>query len=206
MDSDPDAVRLEPGTGLMADVTPSSGPLASEPAIPCRAGVVFGGDGSVKSDPISQGCEVIIAIPDGDPNVSPIIIGALQNPADCAFPEAVNETEIDEAYAQATHIFVTPHGVDEEVAGDVRVRTPGTHRVLADTLVELAEQGATQSFVRGQDLSSAVSGFTAAMKIYVDAVSAAVPATSGAGAAFKLAIDQFVSGVSAALSTRIKGE
>jgi hypothetical protein len=235
-----DAVSYVEGTGWVADVIFTSGPLAQEGGVPCRVAVPFGGNGQTAQQPVAQGCEVLVLIPDGDPNVAPTIVGYLHNPADCAVPTSAAGDTVDEAYSRAHHVFVTPHGVTDQVGGDVlqqiagdidmradgsiRSETPGTNRLLG-LLVELADEGATQNYVKGLSFSAALATLLAVMAAESTAAAAAavllapipvlapaaaaiaawgVAATATATAITTTFLPRLVPGD--LLSTRIKGE
>lgn len=217
VDDDDDAIRWsgpdgEDGPlGWIVDVTiVGGGDLDQESEIPCRLGTAYARDGEIASNPPSRGCFVIVALPGGGLNCEPTIIGEL--PTDgCAPPSSVNGTDIDEAYALATHILVTSLDVDEEIGGDRRVKTGEgkTHRLLGDAL-ELADEGAGQSYVRGNDQQSALDTFLLVLNTWAVGVEAGI--TSGGGTpppnqmAFLQSIQQLRNDLQSALSTKIKGE
>lgn len=224
VDSDADAIRFadsadqEDGPiGWVIDVTFVDGPLANEGPIPCRLSSVFAGPSVFQSDPVRGGCLVSVLLTEGNPNTDPIIVGIL--PADdCPVPATVNDTTIDEAYALETHILVTDKAVDQEIAGDRRVKTGdgATHRLLGESL-ELADQGATQPFVKGTAYADAEGSFLDALEDLVVAINTAITAASATAAggvvidpgsltAFATAVTNFKGARTTYLSARIKGE
>ena len=218
VDDDDDAIRWtgtdgEDGPlGWIVDVTiGDGGDLDQESEIPCRLGAAYAREGELRSDPPARGCLVLVAMPCGNLNTEPTIIGEL--PTDgCAVPGTVNGTDIDEAYALATHILVTTLDVDEQIDGDRRVKTGGTNRVLGPTL-ELADEGATQSFVKGDDQQQALDTFLTALDTWITSVESIMtaapfpkPGLTGPKSALSLAISALKNDLSAALSTKIKGE
>jgi hypothetical protein len=211
VDDDEDAIRWAgPGSedgplGWLVDVTVQGGPLDQEPLV-CRVSSAFGGDGTQRIDPIGRDCLVAVLVSEGNPNAEPTIVGVLAS-AQCDPPASVNGTDIDEAYAAATHILVTDHAVDEQVAGDIRVKTDGAHRILGDS-VELADEGASQAFVKGNAQQSALDTFLIALNSWAAEVGAGIPTgtTPPTQAAFITAIGTLQTDLANALSTRIKGE
>jgi hypothetical protein len=160
VDSDPDAVRYDPGTGWIADVTFTSGPLAQDGPVACRVAVPFGGNQQTMQQPVAAGCEVAVLLPDGDANVSPVILGYLHNPIDCAVPTTVNGQPVTEALSLVTHILVSPHTVEEQVlksnlVAATSARVEGSAQaLLIGALVRLADDAATQPYVRGTVLAA----------------------------------------------------
>ncbi len=234
VDDDEDAIRWaadgsEDGAlGWLVDVTFQGGPLDQVGPVVCR----WAQDG-LQINPVARGCLVVVAIQDGSPNVEPKIIGTVYA-GDCPPPTAVNGSELVETDAQgdqvaldATHVVVSPHALDEEYAGDIRRRTPKTHRVLG-ALVELADQDATQSYMRGEDKADADEDLADAINTYQGQVLAAMTAmlppgppvtpvtqaqvTAGiaiitpAGVALSNAVAAHKAARTAYLSTKIKGE
>lgn len=212
VDDDPDAIRWaaagsEDGPlGWLVDCTVQGGPLDQEPINGCRVSSSFDGDGTQRIEPIARDCLVVVVVPEGNVNAEPTIVGVLAS-AQCDPPDTVNGTTIDEAYALATHILVTSHAVDQQVAGDIRVKTDGANRVLGAT-VELADEGATQSFVKGDDQQSALDDWFTAFNTWIALVQTGIVAGGGTldNTAIIQATVQLQQGLSAALSSRIKGE
>lgn len=220
VDDDEDAITFDPnpaqdgtGGGWLIDVTLQGGALDQEGSIPCRVSEAFSGDDRGRIEPFERGCEVLVLIPEGDPNASPVIVGQIHNAGDCQVPNQVNGTDIDEALALATHIFVTPHAVDEQIDGTRRVKTGDTHRLLGP-LLELADEGASQSFVLGNTQKDALDTFAqSVLSAFTDLVPPgppATPVTAAQAAAAVITITAAVAQLSAdltgALSDKIKGE
>lgn len=228
VDDDPDAIRFreeEDGpVGWVVDVTFQGGPLDQEGPIPCRYGSSFTTSGGLRSEPIGRNCLVVVAIP-GNPNDECSIVGQLPTEG-CEPPSEVNGTEFTEEYALSNHVLVTPHGVDEQIEGDRRIKTGGTHRLLGPS-IELADEGAGASYVRGEDMESAINAFGDAVATYSQTVLTAAanlapqppltPVTGAMGALFVTGLTQGLAQLQAAVaqlkaaantykSTRIKGE
>ena len=213
VDDDPAALRWETGVGWIVDVTLTSGELAQEGPIPCRVPVGWGGAGNLLSAPALRGSEVLIGFPDGDPNVSPMILGVLHNPTDNAPATTVNGQAIDLTLAEATHILVTPRDVEVQAGAAVRVTATGAAKVLAPSVV-LAEDSATQPFVRGTDLRMALDTFAAQIQAaFANLVPPGPPVAPVTGvqaaaalAAITAAVAVFQAQANVYLSTRITGE
>jgi hypothetical protein len=182
VDDDDDAIRWsgpdgEDGPlGWIVDCTIQGGDLDQEPEIPCRLGAAYARDGELRSDPPARGCFMLVALPCGNLNTEPTIIGEL--PTDgCAPPSEVNGTELNEAYALATHFFVTGLDVDEQIGGDRRIKTGDgkTHRILGET-IELADEGAGQAFVRGDDQKTELDKLKDALQQFGTDLAASTPA------------------------------
>ncbi len=137
IDDDPDAISFDPEIGWIVDVTFYGGPLDGEDEVPCRLGEAFAQQFATKSDPPGIGCEVLVAITDGDANSNPVIVARMHNAGGCQPPPLVNLTPITEGYALANHIVVTPHGADEQYGGDRRVTAP-VQLLEAQTVAQLA--------------------------------------------------------------------
>jgi hypothetical protein len=219
VDDDDDAIRWaaadsEDGPlGWIVDVTVQGGDLDQEGPIPCRLGAAYARDGELLSHPPGRGCLVLVAMPCGNLNGEPTIIGEL--PSDgCAPPSSVNGTELDEAYALATHLLVTKLDVDQEIGGDRRVKTGEgkTHRLLGEAL-ELADEGATQPFVLGNAQKSALDTFAQAVQTAFTNLNPGAPPTTPVTAAqvtiavagITAAVLQLSVDLQNALSTKIKG-
>lgn len=219
VDDDDDAIsydRAPPdgeGLGWIVDVTFQGGELDQEGPIPCRVSAAFAGDGQTRQEPVERGCEVLVLIPEGNSNASPTIIGQIHNGGDCRVPAEVNGVQIDEDYSKATHILVTPLAVDQQVAGTRRIKTGDTHRILGP-LVELADEGAGQAFVRGDEHIDDADALKTALQNFGNALAASTPAPPNAA----LTVADVITAVTAltgelaaidfsrALSSKIKGE
>jgi hypothetical protein len=205
VDDEPDAVRFDVGTGWVADCTITSPELGGEGPIPCRVAQSYGGQLQGRLEPVARGCEVVLVLPSADTG-GPVIVGYLANPTDCAVPTQVNGVAITEALALGTHVLVSP--------GDVRWQV-GALLQLTAVLTELAAAGATQPFVRGEAQRASLDALLEALRAWTVAVSGALSAAgfpivaaqaAFAGPAPPNAIDTAKAGLSAALSTRIRGE
>lgn len=219
VDDDDDAIRWSGADGddgplgWIVDVTIQGGPLDQEGPIPCRLGSTYARDGELRSDPPSAGCLVVVVLPGGSLNGEPTIIGEM--PSDgCAPPSSVNGTDIDEAYALGTLFLVTSKNVDEEIGGDRRVKTGEgkTHRILGET-IELADENATQAFVKGDAQKTAIDTFAQSVQTaFQQLLPAGPPVTpvtqaqvTTALGTITTAVVQLSTDLQNALSTKIKG-
>jgi hypothetical protein len=212
VDDDPDAVQFIDGFGWVADVTFISGDIAGEGPIPCRVLSFFGEPQQATLPPVALGAEVLVAIPDGDINVQPVIVGYLHNPTDSPIPTTVNGESVNEAYAATTLISKTSSSLNAEFGPTVRASAQ-TKASLEAPSVALADQNATQPFVRGLDYQSAEQQLVAALNAYALALGPpgpVVPVTTAmtgpAATALGTALLSFLSAVSTSLSTRVRGE
>lgn len=139
VDNDEAARTWDPKIGWIVDVTFYGGPLDQEGPIPCRLGTTFAQNGGTKSDPPGLGCEVLVAISDGDPNSNPVIVGRVHNEGGCAAPSTVNGNDISQGFAESNHITVSPFGNQEQYAGAYEVRSGANASVEAD--LEASIQG-----------------------------------------------------------------
>lgn len=231
-----DALRWEEGYGWVVDVTIVSGELGEEKSIPCRISSTLGGNERLASDPIKLGSEAIVLFPSGDPNVSPIVVGFIHNFEDQKVPETVNGETIDEAFAEANHIFVSPDNVQVEVGEKITVSSTdeinaSTKNVQVDAdedielnatqearllgqNVKLADANATQAFVKGTDQFTALQDVLIAIGTFATALGSppfppgpVIKADAAAAAVtLNLQIVSAITNLQNALSTRIKGE
>lgn len=212
VDDEPDARRYEPAYGWIVDVTMQSGPLAGEGPVPCRVVSLFGGAGFGASCPVALGAEVLVLMPDGDPNVQPVVVGYFSNPGE-PLPSTVNGQSANEAFAEATAFAKTDASVSLEVGPTLRASATSKASVEAPT-VALADEAATQPFVRGTDLQTALANLSSALNTYATALvppgPPATPVTAAqtgpAATALIAALTTFTNAVAASLSTRIVGE
>lgn len=203
IDDDPDAIQFLPGFGWVADVTFHSGALMGEGPVPCRVLSAFGSPNEGTSCPVSRGAEVLVAITDGDLGVQPVILGYLHNPTTDPLPTSVNGQPVNEGTAETTVFAKTNEGLNAEFGGPVRVSSSVKLSAEAPQ-VALADENATQSFIRGNDFQTASNAFTAAIGTFAAGlVPPPPPAVLGA---LNTAIAAYNLAVAAALSTRVRGE
>lgn len=212
VDDDDNAIRFavagsdDGAQGWLVDVTIQGGPLDQDGPITCKVSASFGANEQGRLEPVTRDALVLISIPCGNTNTAPTIIGYAPCD-DCAPPPNVNGTDIDEAYALANHILVTPHGVDEQVGGDRRIKTDGTHRILGPN-VELADEGATQAYVKGNDQQQALDTWYTAFIAWIELVRLGIVAGGGTldNSTITTATNQLKADLTEALSQRITGE
>lgn len=206
VDDDDDAVRWDEELGWLADVTVVGGELDGEGPIPCQVGWAYGKNGAMLSSPIERGAQVVVLVTEGDANALTVIVGVVPV-ADQMPPTEVNGESIDEALLKATHVFVTPHNVEQQVGSLWRVSSIDDAKLLSQN-VKLAEDDASQSYVRGEDQRDALGQFLTSLSTWIELVRLGVVAGGGTldNTDFTAAIDQLRSGLDSALSLRIKGE
>ena len=207
---DDDAIRWDPQLGMIADVELVGGPLDGTGPIPARVRGAFVGDGAILSHPLAAGSFVVVSFPGGDPNELATIDGLLF--ADGASPPTeVNGETIDRELLERAHVLVTPHDVEIQ-AGNARLQV-GELVAVAESIA-LADEGATQPFVRGADFRDALGSFlearsTAGLAL-VPPGPPATPVTAAQASAFATAVQTAVEVLQAAanayLSQRIAGE
>lgn len=140
IDDDPDAIWWDSEFGWLVDVTVYGGGLDQEGPITCRVASSFAGNAYTRVDPFARGEDVLVAVPDGDANANPVIIGSIHS-AENVPPVAVNGQLLDEVLAAANHVLKSPRGEQTELGGDREV-TAQNQTVVA---LEAAIVAATQS-------------------------------------------------------------
>jgi len=206
VDDTPDAVQFIPGFGWVADVTFVSGEIAGEGPIPCRVLSYFGRPDEATVAPVALGAEVVVMVTDGDINVQPVILGYLHNPTDSPIPTVVNGVTVSEAYAAGNVVARSASGLNAELGPVVRVSATSQLSVEGPQ-IRLADDTAAQSFVRGQDLQTALNNLTTALSVsgaFVSILPAANPIT--VSPVLATAISNFATALAASLSVRVRGE
>lgn len=210
VDDDDDAVRWDAERGWIVDVTMLGGGIDGEGPIACRVTGSFVSDGGARVEPVTRKQLVLVAIPEGSLNVNPTIVGVISTP-DLPPPASVNGQDIDEDFAKANHVLVTPHSVQQEVGE--RWRTSATSRATLEAPeVRLADEDADQSFVRGNDQLDALGDVLDALDAYLNSVQSIMTATpfpkpglSVAYTAWQASLQAARASLQNALSTKIKG-
>lgn len=197
IDNDPDAIRWETDSGWIVDVTFVGGPLDQEGPIPCRVLSSFAGEARGRIEPVARGAEVLVAIPEGDANANPVIIGQLFNGGGSAPPTAVNNVPINEALALVTHILKTPHAVREQA---------GALYELEATQIKLGKM-AVQPVVQGTEFNAAMQSFLTALQTFLTSLLAPPtgpppPVVAAAAGAFIPAVVNLSSTLPSTLSTK----
>ena len=195
-----DGIRFIIGLGWLVDVFYIGGEFAGEGPYPARIADNIGGRG-INSAPPTPGCPCQVLVNEGFEDAAPVIIGFLHNQADCSWPETVNTTTIDLAYALANIIKVSEQGLDAQYGGQVRI-VQGEGELML-----LTAPDASQSFVRGEDLLAALQSYTETVSKAITSIAAATvpptpqPALNVVAGGIKLVAD-----VTAALSKVLKAE
>ncbi len=225
VDDDDDAIRWEAPYGWIVDVTFQGGPLDQDGPVPCRVASFFATDNYAKIEPVTRGAEVCIAIPEGDTNAVPVIIGQMSNGGYADVPATVNGQNIDESLALATHILKSPHNLEWEIGDQARLKT-NDKITLISALVELTQNSPSQAYVRGTAFASAMQNFLGSLNTETGAASAVAsglagefsvsnPALAAAAAAWGVSLGGLASAISTLasrltpgdlLSTKVKGE
>ena len=214
VDNDPDAIRWESDYGWIADVTITGSQLDGEGPIPCRVAWSYAGDGVGRSEPIQRGVQVVVVMPEGDVNGTPVIVGVLSTP-DLPPPSSVNGEGVGESYAEATHFLRTTHNVEAEVGSEWRTKAAASTKLLAPS-VYLAEDNAAQPFVRGNDQFAALGSLLDALNTFAAALATppgaapnaavTVPVAAAAASTLAASVASVRASLQASLSSRILGE
>lgn len=226
VDEADDALFWDPQIGWIVDVTFYGGPLDQENAIPCKLGTAFAQNGATIAIPPGRGCEVVVAITDGDANSNPVIVGRVHNAGGCEVPLLVNTFPITELLAVANHILVTPHGVLEQIDGDRSVHAAnqelvaGTLAAIRGSAISLGGTAATaltpaiepiQPAVLGTLLQTATTTLVTALNAYALALGPPGPVvpvttatTAPAATALATALTAYTTAITAALSAKVK--
>jgi hypothetical protein len=196
VDNDPEALRWDDTCGWIADVGFYGGALDGDSESPCR--VWSGGppgSGFGEYIPLEPNCEVLVVIPEGDPEANPVVVGMLTNESTCAAPKTINELPIDGELRTSsaervspfdTEIKRSPYHRREEYAQDRHVQARNQILEAAEQ-VKLALRDADQSFVRGER-------FVEVLTAWIDAVSAFVKADGAADAKIYAAVNLLAPG------------
>jgi len=181
-------VGFDPDEGIFADVQlqPDGDELTAYVATP-YAGKDFGAH-----YPLEKDDTVLVAIP-GDPDAAAFVIARAWNAADTPIAEA---------------------GSGDDIVEDVVIKTKsGKSYKLSTPDAQILLQNASQSFVRGEDLRTALNDFANALITAAAALAPSPPSTplTGAnGATFVTKLQEAALALSQAantyLSTKIKGE
>ena len=172
VDVDPNAIVWDAQLGWLVDVTITSGSWAGEGPINCRVSTGMQGASSGACRPVRPDGAVVVIFPAGDPNEDAIIVGQLHD-VDLNFaPSVVNGEPIVElggspgqVGADSTHITAAPlENLDQEWLNA---------RITAVVQLILGSAQATQPFVRGTDLATALADFSTAAGNVVSALAVA---------------------------------
>ena len=205
IDDDPDAIRWDEKLGWLCDVTVTGGQLDGEGPVTCRVDVPFATDGfGGPFHPPKQNANVTVTMPSADLNSNPIITGYVFDD-DAPVPTAFGDLEANEDNLKTTHAMKSPHDVDMEFGGKLTLSFGESMQVDAQSLNLL---GASQAFVRGDDLKSALDSWSDSLVTALRLITAGSSTTGGAPAATAMEAANIilVQALTAALSTKIKGE
>ena len=150
-----DVWKVDPKHGVLYDVTllPGGTPETA------RDGLLYGGSGYGLFRKIPIGAEVLVAIPDGDPDSGPVIIAVLWSEADPP-PADATESEVFVLQVEDTKrlLLITTGGgtVDIEArgAGQVNVTAAKVNVISSDINLGAAGLGVNQGVVQGEAIDS----------------------------------------------------
>lgn len=224
VDDDPQAVRWIVGTGWIVDVTFLGGPLDGESEVPCRVAGSISGSMNGDYNPLPPGCAVVVLLPGGQSEESPIIVGKLSNRKDCEAPLTVNGLPISAGSVAApstpvsvspfdTEIHVSEYNRREQYSGD-RFTQANTQTIKAEQALNgvlLGSELAIEAFIKGTSYTTGEASMLAALAGSFDALASAAgvppsplaPLAAGFTAA-ATAIRTFAP--ASFLSQKIKGE
>lgn len=140
VDDDPAAIRWEEPFGWVVDVTFTGGALDGDGPNPCRVASWMAGMDNGFSAPQLRNSEVIVVIPEGNPNTNPVIIGMIHNGDDNGAPLEVNGTPVTQDYALANTITVASGGEDKQLGGASRL-IAAEDATLVGATVHLGAEG-----------------------------------------------------------------
>lgn len=213
VDDDPEAVRWDTTLGWLVDVHVVGGDLDGEGPIVCRVAWPYLGDGEGSSAPVARDAHVVCALPEGDPNGVPCVVGFVPAPGSAA-PSSVNGQSIDRDLASSTLILRTSHDYQAEVGSLWRTSATDDAKLCAQN-VALGDADASQAYVRGDDQLDALNDLVDALDQFAQALATATPAppngaltVANVAAAYAVLAPALVAAKGAlqsALSSRVKG-
>lgn len=188
---DPDSLRWDAALGWVVDVRAYGGELEGETDIVCRVASALGGPGAGAYAPPILDAEAIVALPSGDPEVNPVVLGWLNSEGGNEAPATVNglpivgELETSTPLSVSpfdTEIHVSPHALRSERAG-LEHRQAASHVIAGDDAMDavlLGSEDASAPFVKGDGLVTQLDTFITALLTALAAISAATtpPTTS----------------------------
>lgn len=161
VEDEEDARTWDPELGWVVDVAMLGGDLDGETELPCRVSEGLGGDGYGEFLPPAAGCEVVVALPSGDPEESPVIVGRSHNARTAKAPATIHGLPISGDVETSSLVAVSPFDTEikrsaysrrEEYEGE-RWHVMAPLLVLEATTgqVRLGSDEASQSAVLGDD-------------------------------------------------------
>ena len=183
-----EAVRWDADLGYVVDVVAYGGNLTGKTLV-CR--VATNSEGHFI--PLSKDDDVMVAVPEGDTNLLPTIVGVMNNADGNEAPGDIHGLEIDgsvddttasfdaEAGSVApydTEIKYTPHNLREEFGGYYFVKASDC--VLEGDNVRFSKRTADQSFIRGDRFTEVLGPYLDAMASYISAAATANAKVYGA--------------------------
>lgn len=207
VDDADDAIRWDAALGWLVDVTITGGELDGEGPIACRVLSPFGAPGQGSFCPVARAQPVALVVPEGNPNIGPLIVGTLPALDDAEVPTSVVGESIDDALAKASFLIRSSADFLAEYGDLWHVKASDTATLEAPN-VRLADPAADQAFVRGDDQKQAFDTFLVALNLWATQVAAGIPTNTPPASQpqFVEAITQLGTDLGAALSSKIKGE
>lgn len=210
IDDDPDAIRWDSKLGWLCDVTVTGGQLDGEGPITCRVQVPFAAANlGGPFHPPRRDLNVVVMLPMADLNSTPIITGYVFDD-NAPVPTSFGDLEANEDNLQNTHAMKSDKDVDMQFAGKMTVDFDGNGKATFGDELQLDAQniklaGATQAFVRGDDLKQTLDQLVQAI---ATAFTSITPQGGGPaiGTTFAQAVLAYNQAMPGTLSTRIKGE
>lgn len=199
-------IGFDPNEGIFVDVKYQPG---GEPET-AYLGSGFIGNGFGSHAPVKIDDTVLVAIPMGDPGNGPIIIARFWNSGDP--PPAEISGMLTDLYLRAEpgqKIYVRTSGSGDGI--DIQV---GQGHYVVQAAGQVRMQAANQSFVRGEDLKSAIDNFATQVGVAFSAMVPPGPPTTPVTAAqisaglsiIQTAIQALQAASNIYLSQKIKGE
>lgn len=196
IDDDAEAFRWDEGAGWVVDVSFYGTELDGETETPCRV-LTTGPAGAGYGEylPPVRGCELLVVLPDGDPESNPVVTGYLRNSETCGPPVTINGLPIEPEAVTSSLLVVSPFDTEikrspynrrEEYALDRHVQARN-QIIEAAEQVKLALRDADQSYVRGER-------FVQVLTAWIDAVSEFVKADGAADAKIYVAVNLLAPG------------
>jgi hypothetical protein len=174
IDGQADAVRWENEYGWVVDVRFYGSGLDQEESSARILSAGPAGDGFGEFLPPGLGSEVLVGVPDGEPETGAVVLGTLTNRSGDKPPSQVNGFEISGEVAASipltgpvspydTEIKVSPHSRREQYAGDLVSQARSV--ALVSDVIRLGSESAEQSALLGDatndNLSTLIGGLKA---------------------------------------------
>lgn len=134
-----DGTRWDPEVGPIVDVSLNSGE-ATGVELTARVGTTVSGDGYGEFTPLEEDQEVLVVLPDGDPESDPIVLAYLSNEGSPVFGEVAGITPGDPLDQE---LKKSPYGRAEEYDGDHTLKAANVSQIAGENAEIYAQQAAT---------------------------------------------------------------